>query len=172
VELYRSVHDAFTADASTFSTEVAIGPSENGNLSDPLGNCGEYFYAIRAVSAAGVGSGFVGDEDVNVETNTRIRTVRNETIIQTGGGAIPVAGGETAGAQAGAGENIAGENAEQGGQIEGAETEQEEPAGISGWFSKIKDNWPWILAVILVLGYIYYVSKKRSRRRPLPPVGQ
>lgn len=163
VELYRSIHDTFTADASTFATEVAIGPNLPGSLTDPLGNCGDYFYAIRAVSAAGIGSDFVGDEDINVETTTNTTTTTNETIIRTGG-AIPVTGGGAV-----AGENVGG--TEEGGTqteqgVQGAESEAGQVAG-EGLFSG--NGKYWLLGILAALGLIYY-AYRRSKRKSKQPI--
>lgn len=173
VELYRSLHDTFTADASTFSTFVNIAPNTNGSLSDPLGNCGDYYYAIRAVSAAGVGSGFVGDEDVNVETTTNTNTTTNETIVRTGG-AIPVEGGTVAGettvetpAEEGA---VQGETTENGNltpeEIAGAETEK--TAGVFGG----KNAKYWWIAAAFMLGLAYYAYRKLGKNNPNPPLNK
>lgn len=167
VELYRSKDREFAADASTFSTQVSIGPNTNGSLSDPLGNCDDYLYAIRAVSASGVGSDFVGDEDVVVhhrtETNTRTIT-RTTTVSTSQGGAISTTeGGTIAGEQAGegAGEGeVAGEKTGEGNIGEG---EEGEVAGAASLMSKVKNNWPWIGGAAAVLAYIYYAMRKRKK---------
>jgi LPXTG-motif cell wall-anchored protein len=175
VELYRSTSLDFIADPSTFVGSVLVLPNTSGSIMDTNGDCGgSYYYAIRAISASGAGSDFVGDEKVTVHHRTRTvtRTVR------TGGGttttgAIPVTGGggTVAGQQTGEGEqqqgNVQGENVEQG-QVGGAETGQENVAGAEDWQSKLKKNWPWILGGLIVLGYIYYVARKRKKsgRKP------
>ena len=96
VELYRSLATSFTADASTFVASQPIGSNVSGSFSVAAPGCNDdYFYALRAVNASEMGSGFVGDKDVNVDTRTVTKT--KTTIITTpgaasGGGAIAVTG--------------------------------------------------------------------------------
>ncbi|OIP60204.1 MAG: hypothetical protein AUK19_00520 [Candidatus Moranbacteria bacterium CG2_30_45_14] len=169
VELYRSTENSFVADASTFATTLAIAPNTNGAMIDPGADCKDYFYAIRAVSVSGAGSGFVGDDDVTVKHKTNTKTV-TETVAGGVGGAIPVTGGgavaggettvPTAGSVEGAEtENVSGEN----GSVLGEGT----IAGdVSSWIS----SHPWwsalIALVLLALGYRGYqvYQKKRNEQ--------
>jgi LPXTG-motif cell wall-anchored protein len=168
VELYRSTSLDFTADASTFAQEVAINPNLNGTITDPGPNCGDYYYAIRAMSAGGAGSAFVGDEKVTVKHKTKTQTT-TEIINPITTGAIPVSGG--AGAPAG-------------GTVGGAETGQgvEQPQGGEGsvlgeegvknitspeglWESIKRNRWPE-LAIIALLAIIYYAYRRKRNRQP------
>ena len=171
VELYRSKDREFTADASTFSTSVNILPNTSGSLADPLGNCGDYLYAIRAVSASGAGSGFVGDEETNVETKTRTRTrtiTRTTTASASQSGAIPTEGGTIAGEETKPEEGeVAGEKTEEG-KING-ETAEGETAGETSLMSGAKNSWLWIILALIVLGIAYYAYKKSSGKNKNNP---
>ncbi len=169
VELYRSVHDEFVADASTFAQSKDILPNTDGSLTDPLGNCDDYYYVIRAVSEAGIGSGFVGDEDVNVETRTRTRTRTEETIVRTGGGAILTEGGTVAGETEGetgeegmvqGEENIEGGTGAASGKVAGEE--EGEVVGIFGG----KNAKYWWGAGLLALGLAYYLYRRKGKTPP------
>jgi len=171
VELYRSKDREFTADASTFSTSVNILPNTSGSLADLLGNCGDYLYAIRAVSASGAGSGFVGDEETNVETKTRTRTrtiTRTTTASASQSGAIPTEGGTIAGEETKPEEGeVAGEKTEEG-KING-ETAEGETAGETSLMSGAKNSWLWIILALIVLGIAYYAYKKSSGKNKNNP---
>jgi hypothetical protein len=159
VELYRSGDLDFIADASTFVTSVAIGSNTQGSITDPLGNCGDYYYAIRAVDANNNGSGFVGDEKVRVRTRTRTRTITEAA----GGtiGAIPVAtppaGGAVAGEQVTGGEGTA--ETAPGGEVLGEQVTGGHPGGIGELFKKY---WPWFLAMVIIIIVAYGIFRKRE----------
>jgi hypothetical protein len=143
---------------------LPIGPNQNGSITDPNGNCNDYLYAIRAVSASGAGSGFVGDTDVTVRTRTRT-TTRTVTLPgEQAGGAIPVAAG-TGGVVAGE-ETTAAAGAEEGqggagneGQVLGEETSTNETGGLVGLFEKV---WPWLL-LLIAAGLVWYGIAKRNK---------
>lgn len=172
VELYRSTESTFVADASTLATTLAIAPNTNGSMIDPGADCKDYFYAIRAVSASGAGSSFVGDDNVNVKHKTKTKTVI-ETVAGPVGGAIPVTGGGT----------VVGGEATPGteGSVQGAETENlpgksgsvlgEETTADSGSNSWMSSH-PWWSAIIalalLALGYFgYQAYQKKRNEQPL-----
>lgn len=156
VELFRSTELEFTADSSTFAQEVAIGPNVSGSITDPGSNCDDYYYAIRAVSAAGIGSDFVGDEEVNVKHKTKTKTTTIVENISGTSGAVATTEGNVAGEQTGTsegqqGEEIQGGSEEGGGQALGEETEK----------NNTKRNF-WIIlgaAALALLGYILYKKK-------------
>jgi len=167
VELYRSTSLNFTADASTFVASINIAPNTAGSIVDPNANCGgDFFYAIRAIDAFGNGSGFVGDENINVDHVTRTRTTTRtiHPVVQATG-AIPVAGGgavagEQTGQEQGQGQ-VEGESNQQG-QIGNGEAGQ--VAGAENWQTKLKNNWPWIVLALIVLGVLYKAYKKRVKK--------
>lgn len=75
VELYRSTANTFVADASTKVQEVTLTSNQNGSMTDVVADCAvEYFYIVRAVSASGDGSDFVGDVVVTIDKETKTRT--------------------------------------------------------------------------------------------------
>ncbi len=176
VELYRSLATSFTTDASTFVAEQMIGSDVSGAFAIPAPGCSnDYFYALRAVEVHGNESGFVGDKDVNVDTNTVTRN-RTTTVALPGG---------TTGALAGAGAGgAAGEVAT--GEVQGAETVAEEgsretglPAGSVlgdgdeqeiGLFDQVKDwiaSHPWwsalaVLGLILLSSYFGIRSRNKT----------
>lgn len=179
VELYRSLSTSFTADASTYVAEQAIGSDVSGAFAIPAPGCSnDYFYALRAVETYGNGSGFVGDKDVNVDTHTVTRT-RTTTV------ALP---GTTSGALA-VSETGAGTAAGTEGAVQGAETTEEgtEEGGTSGAVLGEADeaaeegvvggvgDWiaghPWwsaLIVIILLLLYYWYRASHRKSDEPLP----
>lgn len=168
VVMYRSKNTEFIADDSNKISEGNFGSNVDGVLTDPNENCGDYYYVIRALSEGGIGSGFVGDEDVDTETRTRTRTIRNETIVRTGG-AIPIAEGEiTEGAEAGATEEV-----QEGGAVQGEETTGEVVEGaesegrVAGVFDGKNKFW-WIIGLIAILTAIYYGYQKSKRKNRIP----
>ncbi|HLB50635.1 MAG TPA: hypothetical protein VJL38_00455, partial [Patescibacteria group bacterium] len=169
VELYRSLSTSFTANVSTFVADQAIGSSTAGSFSVAAPGCSnDYFYALRAVDMYGNGSGFVGDEDVNVDTDTVTHT--KTTIIETAGGptalgAIPVTGGEVSGAVEGVAtgsEETAQPSGEQGGAVLGEATGGEE-GGLWAWIK----NHPWWsgLALLILLALAYYAYQTYQQKR-------
>lgn len=163
VELYRSKKDQFAADSSTFSTKIAIGPNQSGSLTDPLGECNHYMYAIRAISGAGAGSDFVGDKDVDRETRTRTRTVTEENIVYTGAIPVSATGEESA--------SVEGESTEEG-MVAGAESENESGLGkkigeIAGAITGENGKY-WILGILAVLGLAYYAYRKSGKKENKP----
>lgn len=178
VELYRSLSSTFTADASTLvMTSASIGPNVASTLADPNGDCGgSYFYAIRAVAASGLASGFVGDENVVIDNEneikykTKIKKVAGPTTVL---GAIPVTGGgaSTEGTVEGAattGEETVSETgtgAE--GSVLGAMNE-----GAAGFWDWIK-NHPWWTAlwilILIALGYYAYQTYLRKHNEDHQP---
>lgn len=179
VELYRSLATSFTADASTFVVEQVIGSNVSGSFSTPAPGCSnDYFYALRAVDAAGFGSGFVGDKDVNVDTHTVTKT--KTTIVETPGaaatGAIAVTGtgaaaseGAVEGAETTNEEAAPGDAAGEAGSVLGEMTEAVGDA--AGGFVDWIQGHPWwsalIALVLLVLGYYGYETYQRKRNEPL-----
>ncbi|MFA6383463.1 MAG: DUF4215 domain-containing protein [Parcubacteria group bacterium] len=157
-EIYRSTETDFTADSSTRVANITgLASSQDVSYTDTESDCGEkYYYVVRAFDAADNGSGFVGDEDVNVKHKTKTET-RTITIHPTVIGAIPVTGGGTvAGTETGEGEGVTG-GGEQGGQVLGEETQQ---AG-GQQLNFFQRNWPWILGII-VLAIIYGLYRRRK----------
>jgi uncharacterized repeat protein (TIGR01451 family)/LPXTG-motif cell wall-anchored protein len=168
VELYRSLSSTFTADASTLvATSASIGPNVAGTITDPNGDCGgSYFYAIRAVALSGLGSGFVGDENVTIDNEHKNKTKTNTKHVAgqvTTLGAIPVAGGGAApaGAVEGAttteGEKIT-PSGEPSGAVLGEATRAEEvPTGFFNWIK----NHPWwsLLWLIIIVLIAYYTRR-------------
>jgi LPXTG-motif cell wall-anchored protein len=175
VELYRSLATSFTADASTFVAEQMIGSDVSGAFAIPAPGCSnDYFYALRAVEIHGNGSGFVGDKDVNVDTNTVTRNRTTTVTLPGATGALAVVGADGAAGEAAAGE------------VQGAETVAEEgsretalPAGSVlgdgdeqeiGLFDQMKDwitSHPWwsalaLLGLILLSSYFGIRSRKKS----------
>lgn len=177
VELYRSLATSFTADASTFVASQPIGSNVSGSFSIAAPGCSnDYFYALRAVNASELGSGFVGDKDVNVDTHTVTNT--KTTIVTTpgaaSGGAIAVTGtgaGGTDGTVEGAattGEETVSETgtgAE--GSVLGAMNE-----GAAGFWDWIK-NHPWWTAlwilILIALGYYAYQTYLRKHNENNQP---
>jgi hypothetical protein len=167
VELYRSLSSTFTADGSTFVDDVTIAPNTSGTITDTNGDCGgSYFYAIRAVAASGLTSGFVGDESVVIDnerktkTKTTIKKVAGPTIIS---GAIPVTSGEVpSGAVEGAttGEEIQpSAEPEKEGAVLGSATEAAGAAaeGLIDWIR----NHPWWSAFwLLIIILIAYFARR------------
>lgn len=165
VELYRSLSTTFTADASTFVTEQEIGSDVSGAFSVAAPGCSnDSYYALRAVDANGFGSGFVGDQDVNVDTHTVTKT--KTTTVTTPGtasaGAIagvsgaPVGEGAVQGAETTADETIGGE----GGQPESAVLGEETALKTVTSTLENAKNHPWftilLAIVVLALGYFGY----------------
>lgn len=168
VELYRSASSTFTANDSTFVGDVTIDPNISGTITDPNGDCGgDYFYAIRAIALSGLGSGFVGDENVVIDHENKIKTKTDTKKIvgpTTVLGAIPVTG-ETApsGAVEGAATEETGEtvqpSAEQEGSVLGSATEAAGAAagGIVDW---IKSHPWWSLFWLAIIVLIAYFARR------------
>ncbi|MDX9913612.1 MAG: LPXTG cell wall anchor domain-containing protein, partial [Candidatus Moranbacteria bacterium] len=173
VVLYRSTEAKFVADNSTKVQEGNFESNVGGSLVDPNGNCDDYFYAIQAVSEAGIGSNFVGDVDVDTETETRTRTVYDETVVYTGGGAIPVTEGQiTEGAteEGGAAQEAEGEKAVQGEEVEGELVEGAESEGqVAGIFSEKNSKYWWAVGLIALLSAAYYGYRKYAQKNKKLP---
>lgn len=171
VELYRSTELDFVADASTLAQEVAVGPNDSSSITDPGANCDDYYYAIRAVSAGGAGSGFVGDEKVTVRHRTRTVTqVSNSTAT----GAIPVGSGTEAGGVTTPTEGtVGGAETEQGTQPgQGEEGQVLGEEGVNGlaspeglWDFIKRNRWPE-LGIIALLIIIYYAYRRKRNKQP------
>lgn len=173
VVLYRSTEAKFVADNSTKVQEGNFESNVSGSLTDPNGNCDDYFYAIQAVSEAGIGSSFVGDVDVDTETETRTRTVYDETIVYTGSGAIPVTEGEiTEGAveEGEAAQETEGEKAVQGEEAEGELVEGAESEGqVAGIFSEKNSKYWWAVGLIALFSAAYYGYRKYAQKNKKLP---
>ncbi len=172
VELYRSLSSTFTANASTFVDDIAILPNTAGAITDANGDCGgSYFYAIRAVAASGLTSGFVGDESVVIDNENEIKYKTKTTKVAgptTVLGAIPVAsetppesaveGAATVEEEAAA--PSAAEAAGPGGSVLGAMTE-----ALANFWSWIWEH-PWWSALILLLLIVLtrYAYRKYQKR--------
>lgn len=154
VELYRSSEATFVADAATLVMTQPIGPNTAGTLIDPTADCGGHnFYALRAISVAGAGSGFVGDEDVTVKHKTKSKTVIETIPGPVGVGALSVAGSLGAGVgSAGAVQGAETESGEAaGGQVLGEETENNP---LSGSFREWALAHPGQASFLALLGLI------------------
>ncbi|MGW8185328.1 MAG: prealbumin-like fold domain-containing protein [Candidatus Moraniibacteriota bacterium] len=173
VVLYRSTEAKFVADNSTKVQEGNFESNVGGSLVDPNGNCDDYFYAIQAVSEAGIGSNFVGDVDVDTETETRTRTVYDETVVYTGGGAIPVTEGQiTEGAteEGEVAQEAEGEKAVQGEEAEGELVEGAESEGqVAGIFSEKNSKYWWGVGLIALLSAVYYGYRKYAQKNKKLP---
>lgn len=158
VEVYRSKNKSFVA--TTPVATLAIGSDTEGTITTTPPSCHEdYWYAIRAVDADGIGSEFVGDVDVNVTTDTKTETITRPGE-QAASGALPVTAGAGATTEGGAVEGAAtGENAnENGAEVLGEMTEDDQ-SGENSW---MKDNKGGLfIGALLILGALYYLYARR-----------
>lgn len=179
VELYRSLSTSFTADASTYVAEQAIGSDVSGAFAIPAPGCSnDYFYALRAVETYGNGSGFVGDKDVNVDTHTVTRT-RTTTVALPGttSGALAVTGTGTAAGAGTEGAVQGAETTEEGTEEEGTsgavlgEADEAAEEGIVGGVGDWIAEHPWwsaLIVIALLLSYYWYRASHRKPDEPLP----
>lgn len=88
VVIYRSDQTSFTADSSTEVGTVSIGSNQDGEYTNSVPDCNKtYYFALRAFSVSGNGSGTAGDSFTTVVTST----TTTKTITTSTQGAIPVA---------------------------------------------------------------------------------
>jgi LPXTG-motif cell wall-anchored protein len=162
VEAYRSKNKTFTADSSTLVATLAIGSDTEGTITTTPPSCNEdYWYAIRAVDADGIGSDFVGDVDVNVTTNTSTTTITTPGEAAAGG-ALPANVGGAAGEGEAAGVEGAATEGQGDQEVLGETTKDESQDQIGTW------NWAQnhkgsLFFLLLVLGgilyYFFYVRR-------------
>lgn len=158
VEVYRSSHEDFVADASTLVHTAAVGPNATYAYDDvrPDALCGKkVFYAVRAFDDAGNASP-VREEDIS-ETNHV--TVYEDTTAAGSVTLTPGAAGAGTGVEgAGSGSEtvngtVEGAQAGEQGAVEGAETASGGP-----------NTWIWvIIAGAAAYGaYRYYIARKKG----------
>ena len=159
VELHRSTELEFTAGASTFAASVMIAPNTGGTIADPGSNCDDYYYAIRAVSAAGAVSGFVGDEKTVTKTKTETKIIRNAAVV------VPpqAVTGETVSEGFAPATEVAPEVVNPGETLgENTELPEEEVKGAFGESTKSFWSrwWPYLVALAIISAYAYRRYKR------------
>lgn len=157
IEVYRSTDTSFTADNGSRVAEEYLGSNTDRTVTNTVPDCTKnYYYAVRAFSTAGNGSGIVGDAEVRIVNPTTTTTAT------TPQGAIPVV---RTGSILGASEEP-GATASEAGRVLGEQAmiTDDEATPAAGLLGSNKSTALWIIGlgiVILVLATL--VRRNRAK---------
>jgi hypothetical protein len=104
IEVYRSTETSFTADDGSRVAEEIMGSNTSRTVTNTVPDCNKtYYYATRAFSSAGNGSGVIGDQEITIINSTTTTTSTTAPSTQT---AIPVSASDRQGSVLGVNEDI------------------------------------------------------------------
>ncbi len=161
VEVYRSTDTSFTADNGSRVAEEWMGSNTDRTIHNDVPDCNKtYYYAVRAFSGSGAGSGLVGDQEIKW-----INSTTTTSTTQAGGqGAIPVRRGTISGIEENVKDASPATSASESGTILGQENEAEKP-NQGSLLSRLAQISPviWvILGLITLIGVARLISRFRT----------
>lgn len=170
IEVYRSDLTSFNADNGSRVHQQSAGSNESIVYTDEVSDCNKsYYYAVRAFSSAGVGSGIVGDSVTVTVSSTGTTTTTTQGTAEGGSelGAIPVDGASTTGTGSdedgtdGSDEESDETTTEEDAEVLGETTDQSFPQKAMSFFQNpVVIGAIIVLLILAILGYV--IQKRRS----------